>query len=46
MKSLKLLAEILYFCFVGLPLAGIVITMVYFIYSVKDIISWTKKILK
>lgn len=42
-KDLRLLLEIVYFCLVGIPVAGLLIVLVYVTFSARDII---KKIIK
>jgi hypothetical protein len=42
-KDLRLLLEIVYFSLVGIPVAGLLIVLVYVTFSVRDII---KKIIK
>lgn len=42
-KDLRLLLEIIYFCLVCIPIAGLLIALVYITFSARDII---KKIIK
>lgn len=41
-RGIKFLFEIIYFCCIAMPIAGIVISTVYIVFFVKDLIKWLR----
>lgn len=44
-RGIKFLFEVIYFCCIAMPLAGMVITLVYIVFFIKDLLSFIKRLL-